>query len=109
MVWVWPIAHVDRLLVFFLQMLMRLSPLLGERCGFDVEALYNKYKDGSKQSPRNETSEEPRAARKTSSALDDIQICASCQGYGLVKQHYSFTVKDVKCQKCDGDGVVQKC
>ena len=89
-------------------MLTRLSPLLGERCGFDVEALYNKYKDGSKQSPGNETSEKPRAARKTSSALDDLQICASCQGYGLVKQHYNFTVKE-SCPKCDGDGVVHKC
>ena len=79
-------------------MLTRLSPLLGERCGFDVEALYNKYKDGSKQSPGNETSEKPRAARKTSSALDDLQICASCQGYGLVKQHYNFTVKDTPDQ-----------
>merc|ERR1711871_23704 len=36
----------------------------------------------------------------------DLKICSWCQGDGKVKVTSNFIVRDVYCEKCDGEGVI---
>ena len=84
----------------------------GQQCGIDVEALYKKY--SSRDAPtRNDASDATQANstqdNKTTNTdpLDRLQICRQCNGYGLAKEIYNHQVKEVICEKCEGEGIVE--
>eukprot|EP00804_Cyclotella_cryptica_P005655 CCRYP_000026-RD/>CCRYP_000026-RD protein AED:0.42 eAED:1.00 QI:0/0/0/1/0/0/2/0/151 len=75
----------------------------GDRCGVDVDALYKKY--ACQKRVRGNVSNTEDATRE--SVLDNMLICKRCNGYGLIKEHYNYQVKEINCTECDGDGVIQ--
>ena len=76
-------------------------------CGVDVEVLYKKYAAGRSihQGKNGNQSDEDVPPLKLN-LLDNIIICKRCHGLGLIKEHYNHQVKDVNCNECDGDGVI---
>ena len=75
----------------------------GDLCGVNVDALYKKYA-GHKRVQGN-LSKNGEASRL--SLLDNMLICKRCHGYGLIKEYYNHQVKEITCNECVGDGVIQ--
>lgn len=79
--------------------------------GLDLDRLYEKYasvKNNEKEIHQQDSNEDSIAKGIESSNLDNILICQNCNGLGLRKDIYNHIVREYTCDKCDGDGILQK-
>jgi len=74
---------------------------VGRQCGIDVNAIISKYKNDVEQH-----SSKPEEVQSFTNKFDGLQICEVCKGCGLRKELYNHQVKEVNCEKCEGEGIV---
>ena len=92
---------------------------IGQQCGVDVEALYEKYarvstkrnsaaaSSSSAEDATENCNETAGSSNNDTDKLDRLRVCKKCQGYGLVKETYNHQVKDVNCEECEGEGLIE--
>jgi DnaJ-class molecular chaperone len=76
----------------------------------DIDRLYEKYtsvKNNEKEIHQQDSNNSIVKDIKSSN-LDTILICPMCNGLGLRKDIYNHIVREYTCDKCDGDGILQK-
>jgi hypothetical protein len=76
---------------------------VGDLCGVNVDALYKKY--AGQKGVRDNLSKSEDTSRV--SVLDNMLICKRCHGYGLIKEYYNHQVKEINCNECNGEAVIQ--
>ena len=80
--------------------------------GYDVEQLRKKYTNkglGTTASYVGGTVKRSNGADSSAtsqSEINDIYICKSCQGQGIVKDIYNHVVRERNCDVCEGEGVL---
>lgn len=79
--------------------------LLQKNCGIDFEKLKSKY--SSLKQPE-ESTDETVVPLVNTSALDDIYICKTCTGLGIMTYVYNFQKREKNCTECSGDAVIKK-
>lgn len=100
---------------------------VGRSIGVDIDMLHQKYQHHrsstipirNQTSSRNDicksfsqkTKPKPDSTAKTSTdskILDNLLICSRCHGTGLIDHTYNFQVRQLNCEHCDGEGLIQK-
>ena len=81
---------------------------VGRQCGIDVNAIISKYKNDVEQhsSKPEEVQSFTNKFDGDRNLVDQLQICKVCKGCGLRKELYNYQVKEVNCEKCEGEGIV---
>lgn len=82
--------------------------------GLDMNLLYQKYKSVKReehqhrQNDLQENESNSIGNSADSSKLDKFRICHSCNGSGSRKDIYNYIVRELTCEKCEGDGIIPK-
>lgn len=80
----------------------------GRQCGIDVNAIISKYKNDVEQHSSKPEEVQSFTNKFDGDGLDQLQICKLCKGCGLRKELYNHQVKEVNCEKCEGEGIVPR-
>lgn len=81
---------------------------IGLSVGIDVNELYIKYNKHSNIRSFNDPRLHERNQNRsiTDSNLDNIFVCKTCNGSGLMKINYNHQVRDENCQNCQAQGLL---
>jgi len=81
--------------------------------GYDVEHFRQKYtKKASSATPtlvkRTKGSSVHECDASKQRDIDEICICNSCQGLGIIKDTYNHIVREINCDTCETEGILWK-
>mmetsp|Transcript_23302 Transcript_23302/g.34988 ORF Transcript_23302/g.34988 Transcript_23302/m.34988 type:complete len:134 (-) Transcript_23302:1495-1896(-) len=83
----------------------------GMKIGIDISSLYEKYKNRTifpSAESKSQTLGEKTNVIAESSLLDTAIVCQRCHGTGLCKVSYNHQVREVNCDDCDAEGLLER-
>ncbi len=75
--------------------------------GYDVEFLQEKYAKRSKKCTKPSRGDNVPSNEKGAKDLNDLFVCKSCHGFGLIKYSYNHIVCETNCDVCEGEGILR--